>query len=54
MTTNHAIPTGLEHGHDDPVHLAQLLRELRKALRTIRFGAKVRFEPDGPERRPQR
>jgi hypothetical protein len=69
MAINHAIPTGLEHGHDDPLPLPpQLLRELRKALRSIRFGAielvihdgrvvqlelreKVRFEPDGSERR---
>lgn len=69
MTIHHAIPTGLEPGHDGPLPLSpQLLSELRKALRTIRFGAielvihdgrvvqvelreKVRFEPDGSERR---
>ena len=68
MAIHHAI-TGLEHGHEDPLPLSpQLLRELRKALRSIRFGAielvihdgrvvqlelreKVRFEPDGSERR---
>jgi hypothetical protein len=37
---NHAMPTGLEHSHEDSLGLPpQLLRELRKALRTIRFGA---------------
>jgi hypothetical protein len=71
MTANHAI-TGLEHehGHDDRLPLPpKLLSELRKALRSIRYGAielvihdgrvvqlelreKVRFEPDGSERRP--
>lgn len=69
MATNQAMPTSLEQGHDDSLPLApQILRELRKALRTIRFGAvelvihdgrvvqlewreKVRFEPDGSERR---
>jgi hypothetical protein len=69
MALNHAIPAGLGPGHDDSLPLpAPLLRELRQALRTIRFGAielvihdgrvvqlelreKVRFEPDGSERR---
>ena len=69
MATNQAMPASLEPGHDDALPLSpQLLRELRKALRTIRFGAvelvihdgrvvqlelreKVRFEPDGSERR---
>ena len=37
---NQAIPSGLEHSHDDSLPLSsQLLCELRKALRTIRFGA---------------
>jgi len=40
MAIKHEIEAGLEHGHDDLPPLApQLLRELRKALRTIRFGA---------------
>jgi hypothetical protein len=40
MTINHAIPTGPEASNDDSLPLApQLVRELRKALRTIRFGA---------------
>jgi hypothetical protein len=69
MATSHAISSSLESGHDDSLPLPpQILRELRKALRTIRFGAvelvihdgrvvqlelreKVRFEPDGSERR---
>ena len=69
MATSYAISSSLESGHDDSLPLPpQILRELRKALRTIRFGAvelvihdgrvvqlelreKVRFEPDGSERR---
>ena len=69
MATNHAVPAAFDPGHDDSLPLPpQLLRELRQALRTIRFGAielvihdsrvvqlvlreKVRFEPDGSERR---
>ena len=69
MTINHAISPGLGPGHDDSLPLSPpLLRELRQALRSIRFGAielvihdgrvvqlelreKVRFEPDGSERR---
>lgn len=69
MAINDAIPAALDPGHDDSLPLQpQLLRELRQALRTIRFGAvelvihdcrvvqlelreKVRFEPDGSERR---
>ena len=40
MSINHAIPTGLEPAHDESIPLSpQLLRELRKALRSIRFGA---------------
>ena len=40
MATNQAMPASLEPGHDDALPLSpQLLRELRKALRTIRFGA---------------
>jgi hypothetical protein len=39
MAIDHAI-TGVEHGHDDPLPLPpKFLRELRKALRSIRFGA---------------
>ena len=69
MAINHAIPAVYDPGHDDSLPLPpQLLRELRQALRTIRFGSvelvihdgrvvqlelreKVRFEPDGSERR---
>ena len=69
MAINHSIPAGLEAGHDNSLPLPpQLLRELRQALRTIRYGAieivihegrvvqlelreKLRFEPDGSERR---
>ena len=69
MTINHSIPAGLDAGHDNSLPLPpQLLRELRQALRTIRYGAieivihegrvvqlelreKLRFEPDGSERR---
>jgi hypothetical protein len=69
MAINHPIPAGLDAGHDTSLPLPpQLLRELRQALRTIRYGAieivihegrvvqlelreKLRFEPDGSERR---
>ena len=69
MAINHSIPAGLDAGHDTSLPLPpQLLRELRQALRTIRYGAieivihegrvvqlelreKLRFEPDGSERR---
>ena len=69
MAINQAITAGLDPGHNDSLPLSpQLLRELRRALRSIRFGAielvihdgrvvqlelreKVRFEPDGYERR---
>jgi len=69
MAINHSIPTGLDAGHDNSLPLPpHLLRELRQALRTIRYGAieivihegrvvqlelreKLRFEPDGTERR---
>lgn len=40
MAINHVISTGLEQGQEESLPLSpQLLRELRKALRTIRFGA---------------
>ena len=40
MATSHAISSSLESGHDDSLPLPpQILRELRKALRTVRFGA---------------
>ena len=40
MAINHAIHPGLEPAHDESLPLSpQLLRELRKALRSIRFGA---------------
>ena len=40
MAINHVISTGLEQGQEESLLLSpQLLRELRKALRTIRFGA---------------
>jgi hypothetical protein len=69
MAINHTIPAGLDTGHDNSLPLPPpLLRELRQALRTIRYGAieivihegrvvqlelreKLRFEPDGSERR---
>jgi hypothetical protein len=68
MAASHAI-TGLEHDDDRLPLPPKLLSELRKALRSIRYGAielvihdgrvvqlelreKVRFEPDGSERRP--
>jgi hypothetical protein len=69
MAIHQALPAGHDPGHDDSLPLSpQLLRELRQALRTIRYGAvelvihdgrvvqlelraKVRFEPDGTERR---
>lgn len=69
MADNFALPAAFDAGHDNALPLPpQLLRELRQALRTIRFGAielvihdgrvvqlelreKVRFEPDGSERR---
>jgi hypothetical protein len=40
MAINPVISTGLEQGQEESLPLSpQLLRELRKALRTIRFGA---------------
>ena len=40
MAINHAIPAGLDPGPDNSLPLPpQLLRELRQALRTIRYGA---------------
>jgi hypothetical protein len=40
MAINRVISTGLEQGQEESLLLSpQLLRELRKALRTIRFGA---------------
>jgi hypothetical protein len=40
MAINHVISTGLKQGQEESLLLSpQLLRELRKALRTIRFGA---------------
>ena len=40
MAINHVISTGLEQGQEESLLLSpQLLRELRKGLRTIRFGA---------------
>ena len=40
MAVNQATTAGLEPGHDDSLPLSpRLLRELRRALRSIRFGA---------------
>ncbi len=40
MATNPALPTGLDTGPDNSLPLPPLLlRELRQALRTIRYGA---------------
>ncbi len=40
MATNPAIPAGLDTGPDNSLPLPPLLlRELRQALRTIRYGA---------------
>ncbi len=40
MATNPAIPTGLDTGPDNSLPMPPLLlRELRQALRTIRYGA---------------
>jgi hypothetical protein len=69
MAIHHTLPPGTDAGHDNTLPLpAPLLRELRQALRTIRYGAielvihegrvvqlevkeRIRFEPDGSERR---
>lgn len=69
MAIHHTLTPGTDSGHDNTLPLpAPLLRELRQALRTIRYGAielvihegrvvqlevkeKIRFEPDGSERR---
>ncbi len=69
MATPLPLTPGTESGHDNTLPLpAPLLRKLRQALCTIRYGAvelvihegrvvqlevreKIRFEPDGSERR---